>query len=153
MSSLTRRAHLRLLTAVAVLGLLVAAGCVDDDDAEGGAGSDVTADDLTGWTFRSSAVEGATLVEGSQVTIAFVDGPRFSAQAGCNTMNAGYELADGVLVAGEIAQTMMGCEDDLQAQDEWLSALLSGRPTVTLDGETLTLSGDGGTLTLEGTAE
>jgi heat shock protein HslJ len=41
----------------------------------------------------------------------------------------------------------MGCAEDLAEQDAWLSEFLSSSPAISLDGDTLTLSGDDATLT------
>jgi hypothetical protein len=49
---------------------------------------------------------------------------------------------------GDIMSTMMGCDEALMVQDQWISELLAAGPTVSLDGETLTLVGDGVTLVL-----
>jgi len=67
-----------------------------------------------------------------------------SANAGCNTMNASYDVTDGRLAwTGHPMTTMMGCPDDLMAQDTWLSDLLQQGADATLDGDALTLvSGD-----------
>jgi heat shock protein HslJ len=135
---------------VALLVLALPAGCGDDgDDGAGGAeGETVDAGTLDGRSFVATGAEGETLVDGSQVTLAF-DGDRLSARGGCNTMMGGYSIDDGALVLdGPLAQTKMACEDDLMAQDGWVAALLESRPTVTLAGPDLTLADGGVTLRL-----
>ena len=77
------------------------------------------------------------------------DGDGISANAGCNTMNATYEVADGVLTVGPLAQTQMACEDDLQQQDVWVATLLEGEPTVTPSADTLTIASDSTTVTFQ----
>lgn len=131
--------------------LLLAAACGDDDDGESttpaaadGAAAP-TADDLDGRSFEATEATGHELVEGSTVRVSF-EGDNVSAIAGCNTMTGAYSIEDGRLVVGELAQTMMACDDALTAQDEWLSTLLTGSPTIELDGDALVLSGDEGTI-------
>ena len=136
------RTALTLLTVSA----LVLAACGSDDDSSS-SGSAPTADDLAGSTFESTEVSGHDLVEGSTVTLAF-DTDRLSASAGCNTMNGGYTIDDDTLEVSALAMTMMACQDELMEQDTWLSEFLTGGPTIGLDGETLTLSGDATTITL-----
>jgi heat shock protein HslJ len=142
-----------LLTALAV-GLLVTAcggGSSSASDGSSSSGAAVTAADLDGSTFESTSVEGHDLVTGSTVRLTFENGS-LSANAGCNTMSSTYDVTDGRLAwTGHPMSTMMGCPDDLTAQDQWLSDLLEHGADVTLDGDDLTLvSGDA---TLELTRE
>ncbi len=82
------------------------------------------------------------LVDGTRVRLAFADG-RLSASAGCNTIGWTYQVDGDTLVLEGGAMTEMGCDPDLHAQDEWLSAFLSSRPTVAASGNDLVLtSGD-----------
>lgn len=129
---------------------LLAAGCGDDDgdDAGPGAGSTPAVDDLEGSAFTVTEVEGQDVVEGSTITIEFTDG-LVVAQGGCNSMRGGYAVEDGLLVVDALAATRMACDEPLMAQDEWLAALLESGPTVSLDGDTLTLAGGDVTLTAE----
>ena len=103
---------------------------------------------LDGRTFVSTEVTGQTLVPDTELTISFEDG-RLAAVAGCNTMIGGYELDGDELVVDQLAQTLMACMGDLGEQDVWVAALLSGRPTVTLAGESLTLASDEVTVVLQ----
>ena len=59
-------------------------------------------------------------------------------------MSATYDVTDGRLAwTGQPMTTMMGCPDDLMAQDTWLTDLLVQGADATLDGDDLTLvSGD-----------
>ena len=108
----------------------------------------MSSDMLDGRTFESTDVSGETLVDGTNVTVSF-DGDGISANAGCNTMNGTYEVADGVLTVGPLAQTQMACEDALQQQDVWVATLLEGEPTVTLVDDTLTIASDSTTVTFQ----
>jgi heat shock protein HslJ len=144
-TSVVRRISPVLLTCVVLLG---AAACGDDDDTASTSGTEVTSDTLDGRTFVSTEVTGETLVDGSEVTVSF-EGEGLSANAGCNTMNSNYTLENDILTAGPFAQTQMACADDLQQQDVWVSELLGGGPSVTLDGNTLTIASPDTTVTFE----
>ncbi len=127
--------HGPLLAGVICLGFLAA--CGDDDDGAGG-----SPPDIDGREFVSEEVQGHELVPDSQIRIAFQD-EALSANAGCNTMNGGYAFDGSTLEVEMLATTEMACEEPLMAQDQFVSELLMGGPTVTLDGDTLTItSGD-----------
>ena len=103
---------------------------------------------LAGRTFLSDAVEGFTLVDGTQVSVTF-DGSNIGAVAGCNQLSSTWSVEGDVLVVGPMAQTEMACEPaTLMDQDTWLASVLTSRPTITLDGDTLTIGADGSTVTL-----
>lgn len=127
---------LRLLASVAVLAL-VASAC--GDDAEVPAATPPI--DLAGKTFLSTDASTFDLVSGTTVRISFEDG-QFGVNAGCNSIGGAYALSDGVLVADDLASTMMACADDLMDQDQRLSTLLTSRPSIALSGSTLTIGGD-----------
>ena len=92
------------------------------------------------WTFASTEVTGHDLVPDTTISLVFEDG-NLSANAGCNTMSAAYEVTDGNIAwSGPAAATMMACSDELTAQDEWLTELLTGGVDATQDGDTLTLT-------------
>ena len=137
-------------TALALLALagLTVAACGSDDDGPAESTGTPTAEDLSGRGFVSSDVTGYDLVDGSEITMNFLD-DSVSVNAGCNTMNGGYEIADGAFVAGQFVMTMMACDDPLMAQDTWLSEFLASSPSISLDGSTLSFSGDEVTITLD----
>jgi len=134
-------------TAVALLAIagITIAACGSDDSS---ASESVTAADLSNRGFVSSDVTGHELVDGSAITMNFLD-DAVSVNAGCNTMNGRFEIADGTFTAEQFAMTMMACPDPLMAQDTWLSEFLASSPTIALDGSTLTFTGDDATITLE----
>ena len=103
--------------------------------------------ELDGREFLSQSVEGHELVEGSTIRLGFADGS-VSAQAGCNNIFGGYTLDGDVLVVDTLGTTEMACDPALMEQDTWLVEFLSARPTVALDGDTLTLTGADATITL-----
>lgn len=151
------RALAALAVAVLALGTLA---CGDDADDSTSAGSDTGAsgsggtapsfDALDGVTFTSTEVTGHDMVQGTNVTLAF-DGEQVSVNAGCNTMGGTVTLEGGTLTLGDQVQsTLMGCSDELSAQDTWITDWLQGGVDATLDGNALTLEGDGVTMALDG---
>jgi heat shock protein HslJ len=107
------------------------------------------ADALRDKTFVSTAVEGFTLVPDTQVTLTF-DGDNISAQGGCNTLGSTWSIEGDVLVVAPMVHTMMACEPStLMDQETWLNAVLTSKPTVAIDGDTLTITAQGATVTLQ----
>jgi len=94
---------------------------------------------LAGRTFLSTAVEGATLVPGSRVQLAFQPDRTLRGSAGCNSMGGTYAIADGRLKTTQLSMTEMGCEAALMRQDQWLAALL-GDAAIAQAGDTITLA-------------
>ena len=128
-----------------VLGLLTA-GALSACAAQsgGGAAADgVTAADLNGRTFLSTSAtsngQPHELAAGTRIGLTFEDG-RIGANAGCNQLGGAYSLDGATLVVDNLASTQMACDPAREAQDEWLTALLTGRPTVRLTGDDLTLA-------------
>jgi heat shock protein HslJ len=136
---------MRRLVVLLLIAALLTAGCGDDgggdagDDGGGGGGTPATTEDVDGKTFASTGSTGHELVADTVVSLTFTDGT-VSFSAGCNSMNAGYELTDGTLgLTSEVAGTLMACPPDLQEQDDWLSGFMADSPTATVDGDVLTL--------------
>jgi heat shock protein HslJ len=106
---------------------------------------------LDGREFLSTSVtEGGQdrpLVEGTRVRLTFNDG-QIGASAGCNTMGGSYRIEDGRLLFEGGGMTEMGCDDARHAQDDWLFGFLGARPTVSLEGNDLTLEAEGTTIEL-----
>lgn len=116
-------------------------------------GDAASASDLDGLDLTSTEVTGRDLVEGTTIRLTFADG-RLSAQAGCNTLVGGYVHGDGMLAwDGEPAGSMMACEDDLSAQDAWLTELLTGGVEAEVSDDGLVLTDGEVTITLAPPAE
>lgn len=102
---------------------------------------------LAGRTFLSSAIDGRTLVDGTEVRLSFqIDA--LNAHAGCNTLGTTAAYDGATLVATDMFQTEIGCEPALAEQDLWLGELLMSRPTLVLEGDTLTIASPDTTITL-----
>ena len=63
---------------------------------------------------------------------------RISATAGCNGMGGAWQIRQGKLTGGPFASTMMYCEG-LMEQERALGAVLSGKSSIDLKGQRLTL--------------
>lgn len=109
-------------------------------------GSKADAPQLEGRVFLSQKVtEGGAprpLVEGTQLTLAFHEESRFSADAGCNSMSGRYSIDGGKLVIRDAMQTEMACPGRLE-QEGWYSKLLAASPSITVEADTLVLEGGG----------
>lgn len=153
-----RRQLTRLLATLLATGLLVScgddgddtttadgAGSSDDGSADSGDPDDGGLGDLDGREFLSQSVtedgQDRPLVDGTQIRLSFENG-EVRANAGCNHLFAEGELDGDHLVVQGMGGTEMGCDPELHDQDEWLIDLLSSEPTVSLDGDTLTITGD-----------
>jgi heat shock protein HslJ len=131
-----------------LIGLVALAAC-------GGAGPVGEEPDLAGRTFVATQVAGHEQVPGTEIRLSFEDGT-VGAHAGCNSMSGPATWDDGVLVvpADGLAQTLIGCPDDLAAQDEWLVGLLTSRPAIALsDDGVLTVGDDSSGLTMQERAD
>ncbi|MGH8823805.1 MAG: META domain-containing protein [Jiangellaceae bacterium] len=151
MTSRGRHVYLVMLSTVV---LVVGLGACGGDEASRTATAGLDDDpDLVGRSFVSTEVRGHDLVEETSVRLSF-ESDRVSATAGCNTFTGPASWDDGTLAisADSLAATMMGCEPDLQAQDDWLTGFLTSSPTLELDGSTLNLGDDESGMTLEESA-
>jgi heat shock protein HslJ len=115
--------------------LLVACGSV------AGSGG---ATDLRGRTFLSTAVtengQPKQLVAGTRILVNFAaDGTKIGANAGCNHMGGDARVENGKLIVGELAQTLMGCDQGRNEQDAWVATLLTAKPTIQLSGAELVI--------------
>jgi heat shock protein HslJ len=107
-------------------------------------------DDLDGATFTSTAVDGRDLAAGSSVTISF-DSGQLTMNTGCNTIGGGYTITARTLTLDAGARsTRMACERSLMDQDEFLTDWLQAGVDWRLDGNALTLDGQGVRMRLEG---
>lgn len=133
---------LRAAVSVGAAAMVLASlsGCGDDAGA-----TEKSA--LSGRAFAAVSAEGFELPEGSNLQLAF-DGLGVRMSGGCNTGTADYDVQDGVLLVQAMATTEMACEQPLMDLDAEVAALLTGKPTVRLSGDDLTISGGGKVLRL-----
>jgi len=143
----------RVVPLLLLLAAVPLTGCGSEDDSASDASaaepSAVTADDLDGSSYASTAVVGHELVDGTRVRLSFEDGV-LAVSAGCNTMTSAYDVTgDRLAWSGEPAATRMGCLEDVAAQDEWLTSLFQTGVTARLVDDDLELTQDEVVLTLE----
>jgi len=95
--------------------------------------------DLNGKAYVSEQISGASVVAEPPIALAF-DGGNISLNAGCNTLFGEGAIEDGVLVMNtQLASTMMACEQPLMDRDQWLGSFIESQPTVSVDGQQMTL--------------
>ncbi len=96
------------------------------------------------WTATSARPQ--TLVADTPITMAFAKG-QVSGNAGCNQFGGSYSVSGGLLKAPQLGTTLMFCGRPRGEQEGWFLAFLSSSPTVSVDGDTLVLSGTTSTVT------
>jgi heat shock protein HslJ len=113
-----------------------------DDGAPAPEGTAPLVEDLEGRAFTSTSVTGRELVADTEVRLTFFDG-RLGVTAGCNSASSSVEVVEGVLRwSGEPMSTLIGCPEELAAQDRWLTELLTAGATATIAGPELRLEAD-----------
>ncbi|MFC6705377.1 META domain-containing protein [Flexivirga alba] len=106
------------------------------------------ADRLAGRTFLSRTVIGRDLVPGSAISVDFGADRRLHVYAGCNHMSGDLRFDGPRLSVERMSTTEMRCERSLLDQDGWLASLLQPGLDAHLNGDALTLTGEGVTLQL-----
>ncbi|HVQ87149.1 MAG TPA: META domain-containing protein [Actinomycetes bacterium] len=134
------RSHLVGLGTVALLAL---SGCGSTTQSADPASNS----DVSGRTYVSHSVDingnPTALVRSTNLQLSFTD-DGISANAGCNSMSGRATIDDDTLViSGGLAMTEMGCESARMDQDQWFADLLTAKPTLSVDGDSLTLDSDG----------
>jgi heat shock protein HslJ len=137
----------RVAFSFGLVALVAVAGCGDDDDDDA-----VSAADLEGRTFAATEADGHTIVDGSRITITFSADDMLAVETGCNTVTGGYTIDGDVLTTGEMAQTLIACEESLSSQEQWINDLLASDPTIELDGSELELSSGENSISFEETS-
>lgn len=116
----------------------------------GASGATPVPAELAGATFVATEVTGSySIVPGSTITLTFEPGT-LSARAGCNNLFGSFTIDGDVLLAPQLASTMMACDDALMQQDTWLSGFLASSPTWTYTDGLLTLTNGTDTIAFTG---
>jgi heat shock protein HslJ len=135
-----RRSTLASVPCILVIAML-ATGCAR----LGAGGTNSGSADLTGvWNLvRGTGQDGELRVSaGSRVTIAF-EGDRVSGQA-CNLYSGSYRLGErGAISFSEMGMTEMACQEPMMSLEATYHAALTLVRSVAIEGDRLTLSGDG----------
>ena len=130
----------RIAVPVLLLTALVLAACGD----QGSPDADPSTLDLTSRTFIGDDItvdgEPMLLFKGSQLRLSF-DTDSIGASGGCNSMSGAATWADGKLsiADGSLATTEMACDTPLMDQDAWFAEVLNASPTLTQEGDSLTM--------------
>lgn len=144
-----RMLHLRHnLTQLALLALLATSpGCGRSEWSSARDGGAQQAE-LEGRTFLLQSAQGFSQVAGTTVRVSFTEG-ELQFHAGCNSHFASYTLRDDTLrITQGFGSTLIGCGNELQAQDDFLARFLAAEPKLSLTGDQLTLTGTSATLVL-----
>ncbi len=124
----------RMGALLAAAGALLVAGCGGDGPAT------PAPHDLDGRNFVVTAISGRPLVAPERVRIEFEPPGSSNSTGGCNDSESTYAIAEGRLQRGDLrSHTAVGCGEPLESQDAWFDAWLDDGPTVTLEGDRLTL--------------
>jgi len=79
---------------------------------------------------------------GRRLSLSFLDDPQISASVGCNSFGHTYSIEDGKLVM-DAYYTLIGCSPSVNELENWYFAFLESHPSITYEGDELTLEGDG----------
>ncbi len=103
---------------------------------------------VVGRAFAAQSAVGFDLPSASNLVITFDDG-QLGVSGGCNLIGGAYTIDGNVLKAPEgFMQTEMACDEPLMQLDTDVVALLSASPTLSADGDVLTITGPSSSLTL-----
>jgi heat shock protein HslJ len=122
---------------IAVVGIVGAVVWVLTDS--GGGGGSLAGTD---WTLSDLDNGGVT---GTAPTLELTETDA-SGTAGCNTFSGTYTTDGDSISFGPLATTMMACEGQMMEQESVYLAALDGATGFTIDGDTLTITGDAGSL-------
>jgi heat shock protein HslJ len=115
-----------------VTGALLLMGCA----AEANGPSNVSD---SRWRFTS--IDGAAPVS-AKAGLSFA-GDHLAANAGCNGLGGPWRVESGRLIAGPLIQTEMYCDGPVWGQEQAVSALLAGAPTLRVEGNRMSLKSSG----------
>jgi heat shock protein HslJ len=107
------------------------------------------------WTIVSVATGDAiqSIIEGSDASLTLASDGEMSVSTGCNDGSGTWERDGDTISFGEIASTMMACDDELSAQQAAIFAALEGAETFAVSPEQLTLLDADGNMVLIASAE
>jgi len=129
---------------LAILSILLLVGCGTPDRVTGVALED------TRWVLQGYGQPGdlRAVIGTNPVTATFNRADAtVTGSTGCNSYFGGYDLkGDTVIISGPVAQTEIGCEQSIMAQENAYMTLLQAMESYATDGNQLTLNCDGGVL-------
>jgi heat shock protein HslJ len=131
---------MRMSGAVVVAGLVIALSGCGNESAAGGSPTSLQGKSYLSTTVTESG-KPKQLAPNTLIQLQFTDDGRLTATAGCNSMGADkVSTSGGKLGVKELATTDMGCDAPRQAQDTWLSKVLTSEPTWKLTADKLELT-------------
>lgn len=150
-----RTRSLRPVLALAAIASIALAACSAGGASPSAApagepGAEAVPFEGTTWQLAEYATEGGAAVPVPQLvaaTATFADGT-VSGNGGCNNFNAAYTLEGSSIEIGEVAGTLMACEGPASTVETAFFTAFPKMTNVTVTGETLELTGDGGKLIL-----
>jgi heat shock protein HslJ len=110
--------------------------------------------ELEGTRWQLETLNGAPVVSGTTITLQFDADGRAGGNAGCNSYGGEYTLEGNSIAFDEIVRTLMACLNDgiMEQEDAYLQALDNAQ-MVSLGGDRMTISHDGGELNFVRAAE
>jgi heat shock protein HslJ len=130
MNKITLLIHPALL-----VGALILAACSGTNSLAGTSWTLVSYGDPSSPTAAASGVE-TSLVFGT-------DG-QVSGSMGCNGFGGDYSVSGDTLTFGSIISTMMACDEPRMTQESTAFAVMNGKTTFTINGDTLTITSTDG---------
>ena len=137
----SRRVFIGSLLAAA--SLFVAA-CGDDSTSNDSA-APIAVADLQGKQYELVDAVGVAVPDGSALTMHFIV-TNLAITGGCTNMSGGWRIESNRLMVPRLAQTNKACEEALMTFDAQIAQVVSSQPTITLDGDTMSLARDAATL-------
>jgi heat shock protein HslJ len=125
------------LVVMVTMAAMVAAGCED---------TGIGAGELADRTFVATDLEGASLADGTALTLAFSN-DALTASAGCNAIRTDVETSGDTLDVSDLVRSDLACPGDVASLEEWLVEFLAEQPTIDVADGTLTLSASSGRVT------
>lgn len=106
----------------------------------------------TSWEIMSYADTSGSVstLPGTETSVSF-DAQALTANAGCNTMSAEYEAAEGELTVSDVAATEMFCDEPpgVMDQEQGVADALRAAQKYRIEGRTLTIWDEDGRLVLD----
>jgi heat shock protein HslJ len=133
-----------LIGSVLAAASLLVAAC-GDDSTSSPAAEPITVAQLQGKQYELVDAVGITVPDGSALTMHFIV-TNLAIAGGCNNMSGGWRIETNRLMVPRLAQTNKACDEALMTFDSQISQVVSSQPTITLDGDKMTLARDAATL-------
>ena len=79
-------------------------------------------------------------VEDADASLTFADDGTVSGSAGCNSLGGTFEVKGSEITFGPITSTLMACDDARNAQESFVTQVLTGAAQYEANDQTLTIS-------------